>query len=192
MSYAKIGWVKGRHVRFIRGHAIRLRPKRRNPNSLELEDGHAVILLRSGSELLRCKVDAEDIGRLSGMTWGIDTRGYAWSQSRSRPAVRMHRFLLNAGEGEPLEVDHINQDKLDNRKSNLRLVNHALNNHNRNRRSAMMLRGCYEDKRTNLKNRYRSHVTHGGREINLGRFATAQEAHEKAMTYLREHNLIPN
>lgn len=41
----------------------------------------------------------------------------------------MHRFLLKTPKG--LETDHINRDKLDNRRSNLRIVSRTQNSINR-------------------------------------------------------------
>ena len=43
--------------------------------------------------------------------------------------VRLHRLIMQAPRG--LVVDHINRDVLDNRKSNLRVVDHSVNNRNR-------------------------------------------------------------
>ncbi len=188
-SHTKIGWVKGEYIRFIRGHAVRLHPRQRNPNKWKDEGDYAVILIRKKGAIIRCKVDREDIPQLLELTWGIDPRGYAFKQQNGM--ARMHRWLLGIGSDETREVDHINRDKLDNRKLNLRLISHAMNNHNRERRSAKMLRGSYEDKRAYLKKRYRAHVTHDGKEVNLGRFATPQEAHDATMYYLRQYNLIP-
>ena len=43
--------------------------------------------------------------------------------------ILMHRLLLNAPS--TLEVDHINMNRLDNRRKNLRLATHSDNQHNR-------------------------------------------------------------
>jgi hypothetical protein len=45
---------------------------------------------------------------------------------------RLHRFMLQV---KTLEVDHINGNGLDNRRQNLRLVTHTLNQHNAGRRT---------------------------------------------------------
>lgn len=69
-------------------------------------------------------VDLEDVERLLEYRWSVDTTGYAKSRS-----LKMHRVIMNAKEGE--SVDHINQDKTDNRKNNLRIASHSLQMRNR-------------------------------------------------------------
>jgi hypothetical protein len=54
----------------------------------------------------------------------VGTHGYAL-----RNQTLLHRLLMNPPPG--MEVDHINGDRLDNRRENLRLVTHAENVANR-------------------------------------------------------------
>lgn len=75
-------------------------------------------------------------------------------------------------------VDHINRDPTDNRIANLRVVDHVTNAQNidrafRGRRAGTML-GAYLDARDG---RWSSAIRVDGRKVNLGRFATEQEAH---------------
>jgi hypothetical protein len=49
-------------------------------------------------------------------------QGYA---KRTYDLMRMHRLIINAPKG--MEVDHINRDTLDNRRSNLRLATRLQN-----------------------------------------------------------------
>ncbi len=70
-------------------------------------------------------VDDDDFAALSGYSWHMKN-GYAFTGDRD---LRMHRFIL----GDPpvgFIVDHINGDKLDNRRANLRLATHAQNMQN--------------------------------------------------------------
>lgn len=57
-----------------------------------------------------------------------DKNGYARTCIRGN-RIRLHTLIMGKKEG--YEIDHINRDKLDNRKSNLRFVTHAENNINR-------------------------------------------------------------
>lgn len=72
------------------------------------------------------KVDDADYEWLSQHKWYASVRGYAVQ----RDGTRMHRVLLP---GVP-EVDHVNQDKLDNQRHNLRPATHQQNTANTRRR----------------------------------------------------------
>lgn len=62
------------------------------------------------------KVSDEDYDFLSQWKWHYNSR-YA-ERTENNKHVRMHRFLLNAKDGDI--IDHINGNALDNRRSNLR------------------------------------------------------------------------
>ena len=76
-------------------------------------------------------VDEEDYERLNQSRWHFDSgirRGYAArieTSTGERVRIHLHRLVINA----PADklVDHINGDKLDNRKANLRLCSHSEN-----------------------------------------------------------------
>lgn len=71
-------------------------------------------------------VDLDDVPDLLGVGWYFNTSGYASGRLKGRTRY-MHRVLL----GEPeLNVDHINRDRLDNRRSNLRTVTRTQNQYN--------------------------------------------------------------
>lgn len=74
-------------------------------------------------------IDYEDVEKIMKHNWCFDDK-YAASCIK-RKKVYMHRFILNA----PLnkEVDHINGNKLDNRKCNLRLVEDVENQWHRSK-----------------------------------------------------------
>jgi hypothetical protein len=90
-----------------------------------------LIALTKGMQAL---VDAEDYERLNAFVWKFGGR-YAERNGRvngKRVTVFMHRTVM----GEPdAEVDHRNRNKLDNRKENLRLAEHAQNVANCGKRS---------------------------------------------------------
>jgi len=75
-------------------------------------------------------IDEEDFERISRYRWRDDGRGYAVRKSRGCPTVKMHREILGLSCGDG-EVDHINRNRMDNRKSNLRLVTRSQNQWNR-------------------------------------------------------------
>lgn len=84
--------------------------------------------------------------------------------------VTMHRFLM----GFPtLQVDHRNRDKLDNRRSNLREVPHAINLFNRDVQpnNTSGAKGVYLS-----GGLWRAYISFGGKRIWLGRHATIEAA----------------
>jgi hypothetical protein len=86
--------------------------------SKRTEDKGQEIPLRDGGAFL---VSEEDHARLSQWEWYLDEKGYprALRGGRSRPA---HNHVMGRYEGpktERMEVDHINEVKTDNRRSNL-------------------------------------------------------------------------
>lgn len=77
-------------------------------------------------------VDDEDYDWLMWWKWCYHSGGYARCMGKDKPyraSFFMHRLILNAQPG--IQVDHINGDKLDNCRCNLRLVNSLQNNWNR-------------------------------------------------------------
>jgi hypothetical protein len=77
-------------------------------------------------------VDDEDFDFLNQWKWyfcnGYAMRNKPKVNGKSVGLIRMHRVINNTAKG--LFTDHINRNKLDNRKSNLRSVNKSLNEHN--------------------------------------------------------------
>ena len=77
-------------------------------------------------------VDDDDFENLNKWTWRLNERGYVVSRRYRNGKYhndRLHRIIANAPPH--LQVDHINRNKLDNRKMNLRLCNNSQNNRNR-------------------------------------------------------------
>jgi hypothetical protein len=70
-------------------------------------------------------VDNDDYEKVIEYKWHV-WNGYA---SNSRKVGSLHRFIMNAQKEDI--VDHINGNKLDNRKSNLRFVSHSQNAQNK-------------------------------------------------------------
>lgn len=97
---------------------------RPNTNRYEF-DGNTVKIITIKNQVIL--IDSEDFERCKSVSWCVDNVGYA-NGCYKRKTVRMHRFILNAPKG--FEVDHINHNRLDNRKSNLRIVTHQENQHN--------------------------------------------------------------
>lgn len=96
-------------------------------------------------------VDEEDYYNLSKNKWCISDNGYAKRGTKSNKKITihyMHRQVMGYPKGKV--IDHINGNKLDNRKSNLRIVDQSTNGHNRrqlNKNNTSGYRGITYDKK---------------------------------------------
>lgn len=88
-------------------------------------------------------------------------------------SVFLHRLLMKAGEGEI--IDHVDQNPLNNRRSNLRFCTASMNQRNRKARktSSSKYRGCWWSKD---KKRWVSQIRVNGKKLHLGSFKTEEEA----------------
>lgn len=122
-------------------------------------------------------VDDEDYEFLSKWLWRLDRKGYAMMSFKiggKTYCEAMHRLIMRY----PKElVDHMNRNKLDNRKSNLRLCNNSQSSSNRKMRRDNGV--GYKGVGITRNGKYDAHVN--GKY--LGVFSCALEA---AMAYDRE------
>ena len=82
-----------------------------------------IIYNNKSEERARALIDKADKPLIEKVgSWCMDSGGYVMNGSIK---TAMHRFLLGRKKG--LEIDHINGNKLDNRRSNLRFVTHREN-----------------------------------------------------------------
>lgn len=81
-------------------------------------------------------VDNEDYEWLNQYKWSLDAYGYAITNVRinkQRKSKKMHRLIMNEPIG--FEIDHTDQNGLNNQKDNLRISTHSQNNMNRLKRN---------------------------------------------------------
>ena len=86
--------------------------------------------------------------------------------------IKIHRLVMGVSDGQ--SVDHINGDRMDNRKSNLRICSHASNMKNRkpNKDGASNYKGVVV-----LPNgRFRAKINSDGVRYNLGVYPTERDA----------------
>ncbi len=86
-------------------------------------------------------VDDEDYEMVSAHRWGLGGHGYATTSTPKSRMVYMHRLIAGTPVG--METDHLNRNKLDNRRSNLKICTRAENMLNRGpqRRRGQLTRG---------------------------------------------------
>lgn len=136
-------------------------------------------------------VDDDDYARLSAIKWHATSLGYAQGYlpggSDGAPIrIRMHRYILGLSNDDPREVDHIDGDRLNNRRSNLRVCSRAENCRNMGltARNTTGMKGIYLDKR---RNRWRARIHIDGRDISLGYHSTAEAAYAAYCEAAKQH-----
>ncbi len=128
------------------------------------ENGYGVASFAKGGAFL---FDLADLPLIRRHTWHLGKRGYPATHTR-RGTVVLHRLLFSEAGG--MEIDHINGDKLDNRRANLRSCTHQQNGFNQKRRetntsgyigvSFAPRLGCFE-----------AYIHHNGAKHHLGLYA---------------------
>jgi hypothetical protein len=133
------------------------------------------IWLRNSSNYAR--VDRKDYFRLGQYEWYENRDGYAFRRIEvpGQPCqfVRLHQDILPVSEG--LTVDHRNRQRLDNRRSNLRMITNAQQQYNKTKyaNNKSGYKGVSFDRH---KARWRADIGAEGTRYFLGRYSTAEEA----------------
>lgn len=142
----------------------------------------AIIYATKGQAI---QVDDEWHEELSKFKWHVSKNGYAARAihipgQRAPKVVYMHRVILGLSPGDGIITDHINEDKLDNRKANLRGSTKAENGRNRgkNSRNTTGYKGVCVRKRAGGRVKYSARIVVNWKVIHLGVFDTAEEAHK--------------
>lgn len=119
-------------------------------------------------------VDDEDYDELNKHKWYC-SRGYAVRNVRidenTRKTIRMHRIIADTPEDK--FTDHINGDKLDNRKSNLRNVTNAQNTKNAEKKSKAKSKYkgvAYFKRKKDIYGKWVAKIQNDGKTIRLGYF----------------------
>ena len=125
-----------------------------------IDDQTMKCVLQNGDAFL---IDAEDYERVSQHKWSVENSGYIHSTYAGKH-MRLHRFLLG---NLPKVIDHINGDKTDNRKCNLRVCENKENIRNQKlmNRNKTGFKGVCLDKR---RGKYESSITVDSKKKFLG------------------------
>ena len=121
------------------------------------------------------KVDDADFEWLNQWRW-MCNHGYAVRMEGKRGArirIAMHRAVNQTPEG--METDHINGDKLDNRRTNLRSCTTRQNQQNRStaKNNTSGYKGAVWHK---PRQKWLGQIRDAGKRIHLGSFDTAEDA----------------
>lgn len=139
-------------------------------------------LKRRSGEIIHCHVDSADLPKLLAFNvswyaaWNPKAKRFYVDCSRkvngTWRTLSLHRFLMDEPEG--LEIDHWNQESLDNRRENLRIATKSQNMMNRS--------GARSDSKTGHRaishayGKFMLKVTINGKKTYIGLFKTIEDA----------------
>lgn len=116
-------------------------------------------------------IDEEDWDRVKKYDWYINKNKIISTSPGRGKSIALHRFILGVTDAKT-QVDHINHDRLDNRKENLRICNSSQNMGNNKPQKGRTYKGAYL-----LNNKYWiAQITFNYKIIYLGIFNTEIEA----------------
>lgn len=175
------------HYDQMRKHGYIL-PNRTRCNRNDIVDcgTYYEIVLRNirGKETARSQIDKEDLSEVCKHKWSLKDNGYVRTLVNGKTKY-LHNIILERDGDRYITVDHINRDKLDNRRKNLRVVPHFINMHNRSVGNGV------RRVRHNKTNPFRAATQVNGQYIWIGYFKTEQEANEAIQKVLTERIQAP-
>jgi hypothetical protein len=139
-------------------------------------------------------IDDEDFEKISNINWYVSTFGYVVGYGKmvngKRKLYRMHRVIVDAPKDKV--VDHVDGNKLNNQKSNLRICTPKDNNRNLKKRknTKSKYKGVRKVKRAKGPDVYRATIQPEGKHIHLGYYKNEIDAaiayNEAAIKYYKE------
>lgn len=116
--------------------------------------------------------DKSDLERVKKYTWYLQGSPRKWTIG-NRHRLTLHRYLL--GDKKGYEIDHIDLNRLNNRRSNLRYCTHRQNqcNHRLQNNNTSGVAGVRFNKK---RSKHVARIKHFGQEIHLGYYETLFEA----------------
>lgn len=134
-------------------------------------------------------IDVDDAALIGRYRWCLDRDGYVVRSQRTATGIaqfKLHREILGLAPGDGLIGDHINRNKLDNRRENLRVLTPGQSPQNRSSaaRSTSRFRGVSWN-RERCKWHARAWVD--GRNLHVGWFDDETEAGQAAAAFRAEH-----
>lgn len=121
------------------------------------------------------QVDDDMFDYLNKWKWYCNTHNYAVRYDsgghKTRKKIHMHRLVINAPEG--IQVDHIDQDPLNNQRENLRLCTSSQNSRNCHlpKTNTSGYRGIHK-----CKGKWLTNIRINGTQTYLGSFETSEDA----------------
>lgn len=147
----------------------------------EWRDSSQLVLIPVGPHGVFTIVDKE-FEHLKEKKWSLSAKGYAYRETYvpTRKKIYLSREVVGIGEwseDKTIVVDHINGLKLDNRKANLRVCKQSENaaNTGKSKNNTSGYKGV-QFSPGNTPNPWRAVIMKDGKNINVGRYGTREEA----------------
>ena len=98
------------------------------------------------------------------------------NKRKRQTTLSIHRLIMDAPKG--MEVDHINGNPLDNRKSNLRICTRSENERNKGplKNNTSGYKGVTRQSRINKNDKWRAQIRHNSKLIVIGLYEDKEEA----------------
>ncbi len=143
----KVNGYCQKHYRQLVNYGKLLQRTIHDRNEIVLLEDYAEIVLYNFrcEEIARTVIDVSDVEKIRSYKWSL-SKGYVVSEA----CGYLHRFLL----GNPprmFDVDHINHNPLDNRKSNLRTCTRSQNNMNSPKRRGKGISWCKQKNKWHVR-----------------------------------------
>ena len=113
-------------------------------------------------EIARAKINRENLEKVRDYKWNLSWWGYVICSSKE---IKLHQLILGKKKG--FEIDHINGNKLDNLRQNLRYATRSQNEVNKKSKGYSW---CSRDKI------WSAYITINNKGVNIGSFKTEVEA----------------
>mgnify|MGYP005767621391 CR=1 FL=1 len=143
-------------------------------NEIRIYEDFAILVLKNkyGKIVGESIIDIDDVDIISQHKWSLGNHGYVTSGA-GKNQILLHRLLSHAPND--VYVDHINRNKLDNRKSNYRFCTNQENNRNKGlfSHNTSGITGVTWNKE---RNKWQAQIVVNNQNINLGRFLSFDEA----------------
>jgi hypothetical protein len=171
-----------RHWSHIYKYGKILNRTRSDPNEITIDGDTCFIQIYDKKHNHKCKtiIDTEDLPKIKNYKWSVIDSTNTISTRYKGAYISISRLIMDVLD-QNMVVDHINHDRLDNRKINLRVCEQAKNCRNKYKQSNNKsgYKGVFWRKDTN---KWSTQISVDGTTFNLGCFDSKEEA---AKTYNR-------
>lgn len=139
------------------------------PSQIEVAGDIALVELTKGKT---ATIDAADVPLVSAYKWCVSHEYAMRRDAKTKATIFMHRLIAEAPIG--MQVDHINRNGLDNRRSNLRVCTSHQNLGNQYEvRGTSRFKGVAWDR---TRKCWKASISRDHRTFNIGRFKVEEDA----------------